>query len=524
MEKNISLIWKNGFDSKNNVFKDDDYFTASKDFNLRVLLKILSKEPYYTISSDEFLSTISNSSDDIVYRNEISNSLMKNSNIVTDLEKLIDDFRKMEFLHNNSFKSIKLKMILQRYEKLGIYANIMQLLKSFFNKDSEVEFKSFIEKKYEDENIEQLMKDLKKVSNILAQFKSLKIGANIDVQFRINEAIILSVNSYKYEEGYITDKMVKSELKTFLETPIASINDIKNANESTELTRSIYKELQKLLSPHLIKINNILNKHYDIITSDILCYYKEVKLYYSIIRFTKYIEREKKSYCYANICNEKTSIEGLYSIHMLDENKVDNNVKVISNDFSLKNNEIAVITGPNNGGKTVFVQALLNAQLLFQNGFPIPAKKASLKVFNKIFSHFPKDEDLEKGSGRLGEEIERISKIVKQIDNNSLIVMNEPFVTTNPNEGLLIMQKTIKKLLTLNCNTLIVTHFLDIYSEFESNSNVISYILEIKNNIRTYKVKKESPLDESYAKSIAKSYGISYEDIIEKFKKRGVII
>mgnify|MGYP000893560306 CR=1 FL=1 len=64
---------------------------------------------------------------------------------------------------------------------------------------------------------------------------------------------------------------------------------------------------------------------------------------------------------------------------------------------------IFILTGPNSGGKTTYIQAVGALQIMFQAGVFIPCGKAWLSPVDNLYTHFPveektgmEQEDLEK--------------------------------------------------------------------------------------------------------------------------------
>jgi DNA mismatch repair ATPase MutS len=52
-----------------------------------------------------------------------------------------------------------------------------------------------------------------------------------------------------------------------------------------------------------------------------------------------------------------------------------------------------ILTGPNNGGKTVFMRTLGLAQLMFQLGLPVPASSAKMELCDRIYYVVPKSQE-----------------------------------------------------------------------------------------------------------------------------------
>jgi DNA mismatch repair ATPase MutS len=134
--------------------------------------------------------------------------------------------------------------------------------------------------------------------------------------------------------------------------------------------------------------------------------------------------------------------------------------EVVGSTCTFTGKDLLIVTGANQGGKSTFLRSIGIAQVMMQCGLPVCAKSFSSGLFPKIFVHFTRREDSEMNSGRLDEELGRMSKIVEEIDDNSLILLNESFATTTEKEGSVIAYDIIKALSEAGVRILTVTHLL----------------------------------------------------------------
>ena len=120
---------------------------------------------------------------------------------------------------------------------------------------------------------------------------------------------------------------------------------------------------------------------------------------------------------------------------------------------------LAVITGANQGGKTTFLRSLGIAQLLLQAGLFVPAESFRASLAGAVHTHFRRAEDEELRSGKLDEELTRMSEIVDRVRPGDLVLMNESFAATDEIEGSWIAADIIDALLAHGVRVALVTHF-----------------------------------------------------------------
>ena len=131
-----------------------------------------------------------------------------------------------------------------------------------------------------------------------------------------------------------------------------------------------------------------------------------------------------------------------------------------------------VITGPNSGGKTRFLQAIALTQLLGQVGIFVPAARASLVIAPNLFLSLVTDGDAGQVEGRLGTELLRIRKLFEELETGSLAILDELCSGTNPNEGEEIFEMVLSLLPRLSPQLFVSTHFLGLAQRLEKERPV----------------------------------------------------
>ena len=131
---------------------------------------------------------------------------------------------------------------------------------------------------------------------------------------------------------------------------------------------------------------------------------------------------------------------------------------VVDNDLDADGKNLVVITGTNQGGKSTFLRAIGLAQTMMQCGMFVPADALTANVSDRIFTHYPHKEDEGVRSGKLDEELSRMSEIVDHMTPDSLLLLNEWFAATNEREGSEIARQIVTALLERGIKLFYVSH------------------------------------------------------------------
>jgi DNA mismatch repair protein MutS len=209
---------------------------------------------------------------------------------------------------------------------------------------------------------------------------------------------------------------------------------------------------------------------------------------------------------------------------------------MIANDVHMGDHgRICILTGPNQGGKTTYTQMVGLCQVLAQAGVWVPAVQARISPVDNIYTHYPVEETLEKGTGRFGDEAQRLSHIFAQATRHSLILLNESLASTSPGESLYIAQDIVRILRRLGTRAIFATHLHELAADVdELNANtagdslIISLVASRRDTgedgrRRSYRVVPGRPMGRSYAREIASQYGISYDQLTALLQQRGML-
>lgn len=179
--------------------------------------------------------------------------------------------------------------------------------------------------------------------------------------------------------------------------------------------------------------------------------------------------------------------------------------QVVGNDVDTTGKSLVIITGANSGGKSTFLRSVGLAQLMMQGGMFVTARSFRASVCEGVFTHFIREEDPTMRSGRLDEELGRMSNISDQVGPNCLMLFNESFAATNEREGSEIGRQIVRALLEAGIRAFFVTHQFDLAESFRLRHRDSTLFLRAErqpDGRRNFKLTAAEPLPTSFGQDI----------------------
>ncbi len=201
-------------------------------------------------------------------------------------------------------------------------------------------------------------------------------------------------------------------------------------------------------------------------------------------------------------CDErKLLVQGLYDACLALTMKR----QVVGNTVQAEGKDLVIITGANQGGKSTFLRSIGLAQLMMQCGLFVPAESFCANVCARLFTHFKRKEDATMKSGKLDEELSRMSEIVGQLTPHSMVLFNESFAATNEREGSEIARQIVSALVEKRIKVCFVTHLSEfargVYEQKLENALFLRAERQADGR-RTFKLLEGEPLQTSYGADV----------------------
>ncbi len=179
--------------------------------------------------------------------------------------------------------------------------------------------------------------------------------------------------------------------------------------------------------------------------------------------------------------------------------------RVVGNDIDAVGKPLVIITGASSGGKSTFLRSVGVAQLMMQAGLFVTAQSFRSSICRQVFTHFIREEDASMVSGRLDEELARMSVIADRLSPNCLVLFNESFAATNEREGSEIGRQVVRALLQAGVRVCFVTHQFDFADSFyrqQPDSTVCLRAPRQPDGQRTFRLEVAEPLPTSFGQDI----------------------
>ena len=340
--------------------------------------------------------------------------------------------------------------------------------------------------------------------------------SSIEYSMLINSGTI-KVRKYEGEKDY--SKKILAAFEKFRQ---GDVKDYRHKISEEPVANHVESAVLNLLSKlYKETFDHLLNFCSDFIQFDdetIIQFSEEIQFY---IAWLDYIQPLKDDGLAFNYPKMEFTPEHLYGDDCFDlplAKKVKN--ETVKNDFTIKSPEsILVVTGPNQGGKTTFAKMFGQMHYLASIGLCVPGKSSSLYIFDNIFTHFGKEEDLSTGSGKLKDDLERLFEITSQATGKSLIIINEIFSSTTVKDAVTLGNHMMDKLIDLKAPTVVVTFLDELSLRNEAVVSMMSTVKEKDPTERTYKIVRKPADGSAYAIHIARKHDLTYDKLSRRLNQ-----
>lgn len=267
--------------------------------------------------------------------------------------------------------------------------------------------------------------------------------------------------------------------------------------------------LDELRDRGLNPVSNAVAQSADHILSFFKMMRSELGFYVSCLNLLETLQERHEPVCMPTPAPWKPAISnatGLYDVSLA--LRLDG--PVVGNRFDADDCSLVVITGANSGGKSTFLRSVGLAQLMMQCGMFAPAEQFTASVCDVVFSHFIREEDATMSSGRLDDELSRMSDIATHLTSSSLVLFNESFAATNEREGSEIARQILQALTERGIKAFVVTHLFDLADGIYRSNTIRALFLRAEredDGARRFQLQQGAPLSTSFGEDLYRRLG-----------------
>ena len=282
--------------------------------------------------------------------------------------------------------------------------------------------------------------------------------------------------------------------------------------QSIKLENEVLKMVASIFSAEFKELTAFVKDYIHFDDETILNFVREVQFYLGWLDMTDTLRQKGLPFCYPTL-HEKADALAAYDCFDL-ALALRTDKAVVTNDFTLTAPEqIIVVSGPNQNGKSTFSRSFGQIHYLSTLGLCVPGREADVFLCDQVLTHFEKEEDLTNMTSKLEDELIRLKAMMDKATPRSILIINEIFASTTLQDALLLGRRMIDGLIQ-KCGPSLMVTFMEELSEYGPQTvSMVTSVSDDDSHRRTYKIVRRKADGLAFALQIASRHGVTYEQL-----------
>jgi len=450
----------------------------------------------------------------IGYRQQVMKDL-ENDILLKYIELFAESMRKMReqlaLIEKLHYKYQKERLFIDVVEDYCETVKVLELNLSLVGLKSIglLNFREYLKNQVKSDHFLFLLEETKR---IIADLSSVRYCIYI-------KGLRVQVLEYKGE----TDYSVEVD-ETFAKFKEGKVSDYRSVLTHTSILNEVETQIldgvAELYPDYFIHLNKFCEDNRNYQNELITIFDREIQFYIAYLNYMDKFKQAGLKFCYPHVSNKNKEVYNYEGFDLaLANNLVREKSGVVVNDFYLRDAErILIVSGPNQGGKTTFARTFGQIHYLAALGCPVPGSEAQLFHFDRLLTHFEKEENIKNLRGKLQDELFRIHLILEEATPGSVMIINEIFTSTTLQDQIFLSKKIMQKIIDLDLLCVWVTFIDELASFSETTVSMVSSVVPENTAMRTYKITRKPADGLAFALSIAEKYRLTYNQIRERIK------